>query len=221
MPPPSFPHSRMTTRSFLQHVGIQGHPGVLLGFNASNTPSLFFGSPGQVGPPRPPGPSINFPEPHINFPGFPSRPPGPPGAASMPPAPPEMNYGYPPWTYTQPPVTLTLRDFYTADPRPFTGQDPNCLEEFVASCILKFTAKAVLFSDDGSRVNYAISYLSEIAGCHNLPCNLFHPNTYSNIYQYGVCLTHNPLLIGTHLVNHQSSSLYSKAPHRLTGPCCL
>lgn len=153
MPPSSFPHSRMTTRSFLQHVGVQGHPGVLLGFNASNAPSLFFGSPGQTEPPRPPGPSINFPEQPINFPEFPGRPPGPPGATAMPPVPPEINYGHPPWAYTQPPAILMLRDSYAADPKPFTGQDPTCLEEFVASCILKFTSKLTLFFDDGSRVN--------------------------------------------------------------------
>jgi hypothetical protein len=93
----------------------------------------------------------------------------------MPPAPLGIQYVYPPWAYTHQNQAPQLRDSHAADPKPFTGHDATKIEEFIASCILVFTAKPISFPDDPSRVNYAISYLSEGAGHWIRPILLLSP----------------------------------------------
>lgn len=159
-PPPVVNQSRLMGGHTLYYMEPSGPPGVSLGFYSGNILGPPLGFPRPPGPPGHPKPPWHFPGP---LDGYPS-PPGPPGAVGMPPVPPGSQYVYPPWAYNQQHHAPQLQDSHAADPRAFTGHDATKIEEFIASCILVFTAKSVSFPDDPSRVNYAISYLSDNTG---------------------------------------------------------
>ncbi len=83
-----------------------------------------------------------------------------------------LNYEYPPWAYVQPPAVPHIMDSHAANTKPFTEIDATLFEEFISSYILVFTARPLSFSANGSRVNYAISYLLDIAGKYFWPIQL-------------------------------------------------